>query len=152
MGMWKKHEKGTGANPVPRRAVTMSDDGKLSISATLMDELGRPDTVDVYPDHDDWRVGIVAGTDYRVSSTKGSTVGTVCTAGALSALGIIPELRVARPRFDMVQHEGRPMLVVWPDIKAEGEEHGEVDRGNADRAVPSSVAVTASPAEAVPTA
>lgn len=150
--MWQKHEKGTGANPIPRRAVAMSDDGKLSISATLMEELGRPETVDVYADHAEGRVGVVAGTDYRVMGIKGgNTVGTVSTSGALSAMGVVPHQRVARPRFEMTVHEGKPMLVVWPSIWAEGEEHGETGSGDEDGGVPSLVQVTTPQASVVPT-
>lgn len=119
--MWERHAKGTRPTPPARRVVIASTDGKLSISATLMAELGSPDRVDLYADRERQTIGITGGDDYGIGGCNGSAgSGGICASGVLSVMGVAPDQRVARPKFEMTRHEGRPMLVIWPLVSVYG--------------------------------
>jgi len=115
--MWEKHEKYTSLASATGRAVTMSRDGKLTISSALMDELGRPATVDIYFDRDEAKIGLTLGSSYQVAQASDSAcVGTVSTTGTLNALHMDADARARNPRFEVVRCDDGPMLVVWPLI------------------------------------
>jgi len=121
--MWEKHVKCTGLASATGRTVTMSRDGKLTVSSTLMDELGRPASVDIYVDRDEGRIGLTPGPSYQVVRANDSAcVGTVSTTGTLNAMRMDADVRVRHPRFEVATHDGQPMLVVWPLIPADDEE------------------------------
>lgn len=118
--MWERHVKGTRPTPPARRVVIASSDGKLSISATLMTDLGSPDRVDLYADREQQTIGITGGDDYGIGGCNGSAgSGGICASGVLSVMGVAPDQRVPRPKFEMTHHEGRPMLVIWPRVSME---------------------------------
>lgn len=122
--MSEKHENmiGGAGKVLTRRELILYDDRRLSISSALIVELGIPDRVDICIEHESRRIGITPGTSLKLSRDKRvATTHTrkVSLARTLWKMRVPLRAQVWQPMFDMIRHDGQPVLVVWPCVSTD---------------------------------